>query len=175
MKWSALLPRLLCLALVAAGVGCGGQHDAMEKQLTELRDEVVRLRSRQAQLTERLDAIDIDRGAFAKNTPGPVAGHPQAPGAPAPVGSAPPPAPAAGRPSDPDRPDLDVVRLSPSEGDGDADNDPSRPVVRAVGDGSGATKTLSNKNLGGRSPKKGVTPATSKKTSDADARPGAKP
>jgi len=169
MKWSALLPRLLPAALLAAGAGCGGQHDAMEKQLTELRADVARLRAREAALTERLDAIDIDRGAFGKGA------AVRAPAGPAPTVAAAPPAPPGGRPADPDRPDLDVVRLSPSEGDGDADNDPSRPVVRAVGDGAGAPKTFSNKNLGARAPKKGVTVATPNKKTADDARPGAKP
>ena len=44
------------------------------------------------------------------------------------------PAATARRAVDPDRPDLDVVRVSPSEGDGDADSDAARPVIRAVGD-----------------------------------------
>ena len=165
MKWSACLPRLLPLGLLALGAGCGGGHDAMEKQLTELRSEIGRLRASQASLNERLDAIDIDRGAFAR-------GASAAP-APAPAGAAPPP---VARASDRDRPELDVVRLSPSEGDGDVDADPSRPVVRAVGDGAASRQILTNKSLGAHpAPKKGVAAAASKKQADTDARPGAKP
>ena len=69
-----------------------------------------------------------------------------------------------------------MVRLSPSEGDGDVDSDPSRPVVRAVGDGAAARTTLTNKSLGAHpAPKKGVAPAAPKKQADGDVRPGAKP
>jgi hypothetical protein len=167
------------LALLAGTAGCGGaEHDAMEKQLGELRGEIAGLRARQAALTERIDTIDVERNvaksaAGAASTPGlvtmPHAAGPTAPAAP------------VGRASDRDRPDLDVVRLSPSEGDGDADNDPSRPVVRAAGSagaagdapGSRASQTLNNKNLSSR-PRKSVANASPKKT-DADARPVAKP
>lgn len=163
MKWSACLPRLLALGMLALGAGCGGGHDAMEKQLAELRSEIGRLRASQAGLNERLDAIDIDRGAFARG----------APAGPSPAAA---PPPVAARASDRDRPELDVVRLSPSEGDGDVDADPARPVVRAVGDGAAPRQTLSNKSLGAHpAPKKGVATAASKKQADADGRPGAKP
>jgi hypothetical protein len=153
MKLRALLPLLLPLPLLVLGAGCGGQRDGTEKQLAELRAEVARLRAGQASLTERLDAIDIDRGTFAKGTP------PPAP--PAQEAGSPKPPVTMGARADQDRPELDVVRLSPNEGDGDVDNDPSRPVLRA---GAGAPsapsaprQTLSNKSLGPRSaPKKGV-------------------
>jgi hypothetical protein len=165
MKLRALLPWLLPLWLLALGAGCGGQHDATEKQLAELRAEIARLRAGQASLIERLDAIDIDRGAFAKGAAAPPAADPGS--APVTTGSpvgAPKPPPPSGARADQDRPELDVVRLSPNEGDGDVDNDPSRPVIRA-GSGSPtvATKTLSNRNLGARSaPKKGVAAAATK-------------
>jgi hypothetical protein len=152
------------LVLAALLFGCGGGHDAVEKELGELRAEVAKLRATQASLTERLDAIDIERGAFAKGAASATSGT----SAPA----APPPGPSA-RPAS-DRPDLDVVRLSPNEGDGDVDNDPSRPVVRATGDASAARQTLSNKNIGPHS-KKGVAVVNSKKTDGGDARPAVKP
>jgi hypothetical protein len=187
MRLSAyLLPArsILPVLLLALGAGCAGEHDATEKQISELRAEIARLRAGQASLGERLDAVDIERGAFARGA------MPSPPGAAGPSAIAAVTAPAASPPSatsgarpratpdDRDRPALDVVRLSPSEGDGDADNDPSRPVVRAVGDGEGArapTPTLNNRSLGARNAKRGVTAATPKKTADADARPVAKP
>lgn len=158
MKWSACLRLLLPAGLLVFGAGCGGGHDALEKQLTELRAEVTRLRAQQASMAERLDGLDLERGAFKGGAP---AASPPA------AGSAPP------RPADRDRPELDVVRLSPSEGDGDAVNDPARPVIRASGDGAAPTKTLTNKSLGAYAPKKGASAA--KKAADGDARPGAKP
>jgi hypothetical protein len=180
---AVVLGCVVLAALAAATAGCGGEHDATEKQLSELRAEIARLRATQASLGERVDAIDIERGAFAK---GAAAAPPPGPGAIAAAPTAPvtaaPHAGAAGdgaatrprtTPEDRDRPELDVVRLSPSEGDGDADNDPSRPVVRATGDGKSApaapTPTLNNRSLGARSVKRGVTAATPKK-SDSDAR-----
>jgi hypothetical protein len=158
----------LPIASLAFALGCGGEHDATEKQLGELRAEISRLRAGESSLRERLDTIDIERNALAR---GPSMAPPVSPATPAS-----PTAPAA-RAGDRDRPDLDVVRLSPSEGDGDADNDPSRPVVRAAGDGPGArsAQTLNNKTLSSRaSPRKSVATAAPKKT-DADARPVAKP
>jgi hypothetical protein len=156
----------VAFAAFAFAAGCGGEHDALEKQVSALRDEVVRLRASQAALGERMDAVDIDRGAFAKK--GGVAGAATPPPAPAPL-------PASPRVAD--RPDLDVVKLSPNEGDGDVDGDPARPVVRAVGAvGEPAAKppqTLSNKNLGARASKKAAAAAASKK--DGDARPNVQP
>lgn len=101
------------LAIVALGSGCASNHDATAKELAELRAEVTRLRAAQATLGERVDGLEIDRGAFVKGAPS-----------------------AAPKPTS-DRPELTVVRLSPSEGDGDADNEAPRPLIRAVGnDGS---------------------------------------
>jgi hypothetical protein len=179
MKWSACLPRLLALGLLALGAGCGGEHDAMEKQLAELRGEISRLRAGQAAIGERLDAIDIERGAFAKGAAAapPLGEVPRGP-ATASLAAPRPVDPSAGRPKTPsdDRPQLDVVRLSPNEGDGDVDSDPSRPVVRVIGDGAGPRATLTNKSLGARpAPKRGVAPAAPKKQADGDVRPGAKP
>ena len=163
-----LLLRLGPVVLGAiAALGCGGEHDATSKQLDELHGEIARLRASQAALGERLDAIDIERGTFARgaSAPSPAATAPA-------LAIAPPPAHAADR----DRPVLDVVHLSPSEGDGDADTDPSRPMIRASGDGASPRQTLSNKSIGARSTtRKGVVPSAPKKPADADARPVTKP
>ncbi|APR80699.1 Hypothetical protein A7982_06046 [Minicystis rosea] len=131
---------LLSLALLALGAGCGANRDATEKELAELRAEVTRLRAGQSALTERVDGLEIERGTFAK-------------GAASAAPSAPPP-PAGGG----DRPELSVVRLSPSEGDGDADSDAPRPMVRATGDGGSIQKGAPGKAKDGRTnPKKGAT------------------
>jgi hypothetical protein len=105
-------------ALLALGSGCGAGHDAVLKELAELRAEVTKLRAAQGALSERVDGLEIHSGTFAKSAPSaaPVAGAPSA-------------APSANG----DRPDLAVVRLSPSEGDGDADNEAPRPVIKAEG------------------------------------------
>jgi hypothetical protein len=149
-----LVPLLSLVGLLAAASGCGAGHDVAEKQLADMRAELTRLRASQATLTERLDALEIDKGSFHKGA---------APAAPPPTAEG-------------DRPSLDVVRLSPSEGDGDADTDGQRPVIRASGsDGSiqKGAKTNAPRSL----PKKGVAVvATPKKApSDTDPRPTAKP
>lgn len=161
MRLSA--PRLLLLpvALLACCAGCGGERDATAKQIDELRAEVSRLRANQAALTERLDAVDLQRGTFAK-------GGPAAEPVPAPQ-------PASTRPGDRDRPELDVVRLSPSEGDGDADSGAPRPVIKAGGDGAGPRQTLNNRTIGAHpAPKKGIVASAPKKAAN-DAPPVAKP
>src|SRR5262245_20241175 len=105
------LPWMLVALLAFAG-GCGGGHDAMEKQLAELRSEVTKLRASQAALNERLDNIEIARGSFTKDAPAADAGQ---------------------RAPEGDRPPLDVVRLAPGQVEGDADSEAPRPVIRAVG------------------------------------------
>lgn len=138
-------------ALIALGAGCGANHEAVEKELAELRAEVTRLRAGQAALTERVDGIDLERGAFAKG-----------------AASAAPSAPAGNG----DRPELSVVRLSPSEGDGDADSDAPRPMVRAVGSDGSIQKGAPGKGKDARSnSKKGAPGAAPKK----DAGPTVKP
>jgi hypothetical protein len=67
----------------------------------------------QAALGERVETLEIARGGFGKGGDA----------APAEIVRA----------SGSDRPQLDVVRLSPNDGDGDADVGGARPVVRAVG------------------------------------------
>src|SRR6185437_12876667 len=115
----------------------------------ELRAEISRLRGIQATLGERVGTLELQRGAPAKGDAG--------------AGLAAPP-----RAADRDRPDLDVVRVSPSEGDGDADNDAGRPVIRAVGN---ERATITSKAPSTRTPKKGAAYAPGKKGSDADIRP----
>jgi hypothetical protein len=156
------------IALLALGAGCSaGERDATAKQLDALRAEVARLRASQAALAERLDTVDIERGAFAK---GATAAEPVGSSLTPPTSPRPP-----AQPSDRDRPELDVVRLSPSEGDGDADSSAPRPVIRAVGDAAGARQTLNNKTiLAHPAPKKGVAAATPKKAAN-DALTVAKP
>jgi len=139
-----LLSALPLAALLALGAGCGAGHDATVKELAELRAEVTRLRAAQAALGERVDAMEIDRGSFGK----------AAPAAP----------PAAGG----DRPDLTVVRLSPSDGEGDADRDGPRPVIRAAGSGDGSIQKGDARKARSGAPKK-------KAPADPDARPTVKP
>ena len=158
MRLPVRLVSVLSLAGLLAAAGCGSGHDVAEKQLADMRADLTRLRASQAAMTERLDALEIDRGSFHKSA---------APATPTPAG-----APTA----DGDRPSLDVVRLSPSDGDGDADTDGQRPIIRAVGDG-GSIQRAPRANAPRGQPRKGVAVvATPKKApSDTDPRPTAKP
>jgi hypothetical protein len=151
-----LVPLLSLAGLLAVASGCGGGHDLAEKQLADMRAELTRLRASQAAMTERLDALEIEKGSFRKG--------------------AAPAAPAAPPTAEGDRPALDVVRLSPSEGDGDADVDGQRPVIRAVG-ADGSIQKGAKANAPRAPAKKGVAVvATPKKApSDTDPRPTAKP
>jgi tol-pal system protein YbgF len=97
-------------------VSCGGARDATEKELSELRSDLTKLRSDQSRTQERLDALEIARGALRS-------------------GAAASDAPPASKPIDPDRPDLAVVRLAPETDPDDTDADTPRPVVRSVGSG----------------------------------------
>jgi len=114
----ALLP---CVALLAA---CGGAHDATEKQIADLRSEVVKLRADNAALAERLDGVEL-RGTRPRATPAAAA-----------------PTEVAAR----EQPDLDVVRLAPEGGaSDDPDAEGPRPVLR----GSGKTGSI---DVGGARP-----------------------
>lgn len=109
----------LALAVVLAMPGlvsCGGARDATEKELSELRSELTKMRSEQARTQERLDALEIASGGLRSG------GAAASDGAPS-------------KPIDPDRPDLEVVRLAPEADPDDPDADTPRPVVRAVGSG----------------------------------------
>ena len=162
------LARLASLAgLLALVSGCSSEHEVAEKQLADMRTELTRVRASQAAMSERLDALEIERGSFQK-------GAATAPSAsPASSGSS---GTASGATGDADRPALDVVHLSPSEGDGDADVDGQRPVIRAVG--SDGTIQKAPKGSAPRAAgKKGVAAGTppKKASSDTDPRPTAKP
>ena len=109
----------LAVVLAVPGlVSCGGARDATEKELSELRSELTKLRSDQARSQERLDALEIVSGGLRS---GGAAASDAVSG--------------AGKPVDPDRPDLAVVRLAPDVDPDDPDADTPRIVVRAVGAG----------------------------------------
>ena len=114
MRWCAFA---LAVVIAAPGtVSCGGARDATEKELSELRSDLTKLRSDQSRTQERLDALEIARGSLRGGA------------AVSDVGPAP-------RPIDPDRPDLAVVCLAPEADPDDPDADTPRPVVRSVGSG----------------------------------------
>lgn len=147
---------ILCGSIVLAPA-CGGSRDALEQQLAELRSEVTRLRASQAKLTERIEIDEIDHGAFGKGAaPTPTAKDDRA------------------RPPDRDRPDLSVVRLSPSEGDGDADTAGQRPLVRAVGSEGSIQGKRYDKSSGSRPPAK-KPPANPNKAPASEVRPTPQP
>ncbi|WP_437677311.1 hypothetical protein [Sorangium sp. So ce131] len=87
------------LSFAALAAGCGGGRDGVERQLSELRAELVRVRADNAVLADRLGALERARG-HARGAARPLATEP-----------------AAAPSEEPDRPDLEVVRLAP-EGDG---------------------------------------------------------
>lgn len=90
------------LAIAALTAGCGAGADATERQLSELRAELARMRAEGAVLSERLDAVERTRGPRGATAPRRGAGEP-------------------------DRPALDVVRLDPSARAADAAR-PSPPL-----------------------------------------------
>ncbi len=95
-RWGALV----AAALGAAAVGCGGAAtEELQRQLDALRSEVLKTRADAAALGERLDAIELRGGR-------PAAGAPPGPSASASA--------APQRPSEGDRPALDVVRIGPA-------------------------------------------------------------
>lgn len=126
-RFGPLLCALSLVALVALPA-CGGGHDASEKQLNELRSEIVKLRAQTAVLTERLDAVEIAQGTFRGARAGDKSAGADAPAKPG--GSA------------GDRPDLTVVKLRPEPppepapaGEAEPDEGP-RTVIRSVGGGA---------------------------------------
>lgn len=135
---------LLCAAplVIVSGsapalVGCGGARDATDKQIESLQGELVKLRAENAILSERLDAVEIAQGTFR----GGAGGSGSAGGSAGGSGEK-DKARAAGSKGagGDDRPDLAVVRLTPSSSsdpgaeETDGDEGP-RPVLRSVSGG----------------------------------------
>lgn len=106
---------LTAAALAALALGCGGGHDAVERQLAELRAELVRVRAENAVLTERVVSLELSRGA--------AGGPARSPEAEARAAS-------PSSDEEPDRPELEVVRLVPEGGDG-----APPPVLRSTAGG----------------------------------------
>lgn len=127
----ALFKAALVAVFALPLAGCAGGHEALEKQVADLRGQVNKLKADKDALAERVDQLEIARGMFAKQAaPPPSAPTPGAPG------KAPEPPPAKPHPPDAsDKPDLEVVKLGPNEGDGDVDSDAPRPVIRSIGPG----------------------------------------
>jgi len=98
--------RAIGLVIAALAAGCGGSSDAMERQLGEMRADLVKMRADHAVLADRLEALE--RAERAER-----AGAPRAQAAAEPR-----------RPSSSDRPDLEVVRLVPA-----SDADPPPPAA----------------------------------------------
>lgn len=122
MRFSALT--LAALFAASGAVSCAGGRDATDKELSELRGELVKIRAEQARTMERLDNLELSKGLFRGGSAGPA-------------GSADPSAPSpssAPRPPE-DRPDLAVVHLGPEGESDDPDDQSPRPVVRATGSG----------------------------------------
>lgn len=110
------LPRPAGVALVVAAAlfaGCGAGHDGTEKQMAELRAELTKLRSDSAAMSERLDNLEISKGRLRSAG----AGSPESPA---------------------DRPDLEVVRLTPDAAGGPSETDAegARTVIRSAGGGA---------------------------------------
>lgn len=111
----------LGLSLAALAAGCGGGREAIVgRELAELRAELVRLRADNAVLAERVGSLELSRG----RVDAPRAGSTGAADArPAPH-------------DEPDRPDLEVVRLAPElEAGPQADGAARPPVLRSTAHG----------------------------------------
>lgn len=111
---------VLALAVLIAApalVSCGGARDATDKELSELRSDLTKLRSDQSRTQERLDALEIARGGLRG-------------GGAAAIDAAP-----TSKPVDLDRPDLAVVRLAPEVDPDDANADAPPLSLRSVGPG----------------------------------------
>jgi tol-pal system protein YbgF len=102
----------LLAALPLVGLtACAGSGDATQKQLEELRADVLKLRADDAAVTERLDALELASGKYRGSAAAP---------------------PAASS----DRPALDVVKLAPADDDAGADDESGpRTVLRSTGNG----------------------------------------
>lgn len=123
------LPRSAGVALVVAAAliaGCGAGHDGTEKQMAELRAELTKLRADSAAMSERLDNLEIAKGSLRSAGAG-------SPGAPV------------------DRPDLEVVRLTPDAPGGPTETDAegARTVIRSAGGGAVVEDSAGRAKAGG--------------------------
>jgi tol-pal system protein YbgF len=139
----------VCLVLVGAcafAVGCGGGKSAEEKQLDQLRDELVSVQKTSDKFEDRLDKLEVDQA----EKPGDMPKNMSSVAPPARSLSAPPMA----------TPPLRVVRIgadgteeSSASGEtaGAGGDDPKdttpRPVIRIQGSGSEATVTENGKRV----------------------------
>ncbi len=118
---------LLVLAAAAPTFGCANDHDAMEKRLAGLREDINRVQAENDRLTERVDAIEVKNAPAAAATPATAA--------------------KAAKPAADATPVLKVVKLSPNSGgeplgdgqtgdvaaDDRVDAPGARPVIRLYG------------------------------------------
>ncbi|WP_433932894.1 hypothetical protein AB3662_01875 [Sorangium cellulosum] len=119
----------LGLSLAALAAGCGGARGAIvDRQLAELRAELVRIRAENAVLADRVGSLELSRGGrldVARAARAEAAGAAEA---------------RAASQEEPDRPDLEVVRLAPEAAPG-TDAEPQTdgaarpPVLRSTAHG----------------------------------------
>jgi hypothetical protein len=144
-----LAPLVLALALPLAG--CASNHDTLERQLSEMRSEVVKLRADNAVLSERLDGVEL-RGTPARS---------------AAQSKAPAPAPAR------DTPDLQVVKLGPEAAQEAPEPLLAAPEKPVVIRGSGSTATIDG--VPAKLASSGAPPGTPKKIGSGGGASAAKP
>ncbi|HTU61634.1 MAG TPA: hypothetical protein VMF89_24430 [Polyangiales bacterium] len=106
--------------LLAAAAGCSSDHDALEKRLNGLRDDISHLQADNDRLTERIDGLEAKGREPSK---------------------------AANTPAEPARPNLRVVKLSPDNAVAQVGSEVSpedrpdapgnRPVIRVRGQKEG--------------------------------------
>ncbi|WP_434045192.1 MULTISPECIES: hypothetical protein [Sorangium] len=116
----------LGLSLAALAAGCGGGRDAIvDRQLAELRAELVRSRAESAVLADRVGSLELVRGGPRGAARAEAAGAAEA---------------RAASKEEPDRPDLEVVRLAPeaapgTEAEPQSDGAARPPVLRSTAHG----------------------------------------
>jgi hypothetical protein len=135
----------LLAALLLGACSCAGSSDAMQKELSDIRSELVRLRAQTAILTDRLDSMETAARRVSAAPRAPVQEDPDRPAlevvhlAPEPRASAPPQASAeapADRPSP--RQAQDGGRAETQAGPPAGD---SRPVIRLTGKAGADSRT----------------------------------
>lgn len=107
-RGSGSLPPLWWLVALALG-GCSGEVDQLRREVDSLKTEVAALKANHGAVSERLDALEVGRGALSGV------------------------APSGGG----DTPDLQVVKLAPPDGGGDEDPAGSGPRVKIRSAGGG--------------------------------------